>query len=659
MREVPCPACQGCAAQAGVAGRPARRPQHLRRLRPAHRRLREVPAGGRLHRPRAADRRAGHQGDRGPARLPARRGPGLPLARPRRGHAVRRRGAADPAGHPDRLRAGRRALRPRRAAHRAAPARQPPADRDPDPAARPGQHADRRRARRGHHRHRRLGGRHRPRAPASTAARSCTPARSPGLLDPPRLAHRRVPLRPQARSRPPSCAAPRTGREVTVVGAREHNLREVERRLPARQPGRGHRGVRLGQVDAGQRHPLHRAGQQAQRRPPGAGPAQDGHGAGAPRQGRARRPGPDRPHAPQSNPATYTGVFDHMRTLFAETTEAKIRGYHAGPVLVQRQGRPLRRVLRRRHDQDRDELPARRLRPVRGLPRRAVQPRDARGALQGQDDRRRPRHADRGGRRVLRRRAGDRPAPEDARTTSASATSGSVSRRRPCPAARRSGSSWPPSCRSGRPGGPIYVLDEPTTGLHFEDIRKLLGVLQGLVDKGNTVIVIEHNLDVIKNADWIIDMGPEGGNGGGRVIAEGTPEQVATVAESHTGRFLAPILERSARTPGRPTGVSPTRARAAEEAAASATASAPGRRSRQPRRRPGRRRRRRPPGLPRRPPRPRRRRHGPRRPRRRHRARRRRSRPGGRRDLAGVLTPRGADTARVPTPAAAGHRRAP
>jgi excinuclease ABC subunit A len=97
-------------------------------------------------------------------------------------------------------------------------------------------------------------------------------------------------------------------------------------------------------------------------------------------------------------------------------------------------------------------------------------------------------------------------------------------------------------------GRTIYVLDEPTTGLHFEDIRKLLDVLQGLVDKGNTVIVIEHNLDVIKNADWIIDMGPEGGSRGGEVIAEGTPEDVADVEASHTGRYLKPILDRTART---------------------------------------------------------------------------------------------------------------
>jgi len=92
-------------------------------------------------------------------------------------------------------------------------------------------------------------------------------------------------------------------------------------------------------------------------------------------------------------------------------------------------------------------------------------------------------------------------------------------------------------------GRTIYVLDEPTTGLHFEDIRKLLGVLQSLVDKGNTVLVIEHNLDVIKNADWVVDMGPEGGSGGGTVVAQGTPEHIASVPESHTGRFLAEALE--------------------------------------------------------------------------------------------------------------------
>ena len=79
-------------------------------------------------------------------------------------------------------------------------------------------------------------------------------------------------------------------------------------------------------------------------------------------------------------------------------------------------------------------------------------------------------------------------------------------------------------------------------------MRKLLGVLQGLVDKGNTVIVIEHNLDVIKSADWIVDLGPEGGSGGGRVIAEGTPEEVAALEDSHTGRFLAPVLAKTART---------------------------------------------------------------------------------------------------------------
>ncbi|TLT34066.1 ATP-binding cassette domain-containing protein, partial [Acinetobacter baumannii] len=92
-------------------------------------------------------------------------------------------------------------------------------------------------------------------------------------------------------------------------------------------------------------------------------------------------------------------------------------------------------------------------------------------------------------------------------------------------------------------GKTLYILDEPTTGLHFHDIAKLLDILHELRNKGNTIVVIEHNLDVIKTADWVVDLGPEGGSGGGMIIAEGTPEQVAKVEISHTGRFLKPMLK--------------------------------------------------------------------------------------------------------------------
>jgi excinuclease ABC subunit A len=92
-------------------------------------------------------------------------------------------------------------------------------------------------------------------------------------------------------------------------------------------------------------------------------------------------------------------------------------------------------------------------------------------------------------------------------------------------------------------GRTFYILDEPTTGLHFDDVRQLLIVLQRLVDAGNTVLVIEHNLDVIKSADTIIDLGPEGGDRGGEIVATGTPEQIAANPASHTGRFLKPVLE--------------------------------------------------------------------------------------------------------------------
>jgi excinuclease ABC subunit A len=93
-------------------------------------------------------------------------------------------------------------------------------------------------------------------------------------------------------------------------------------------------------------------------------------------------------------------------------------------------------------------------------------------------------------------------------------------------------------------GRTLYILDEPTTGLHFHDVKKLLEVLHELTDQGNTVVVIEHNLEVIKTADWIIDLGPEGGDGGGEIIASGTPEDIVKVERSYTGKFLGPVLRR-------------------------------------------------------------------------------------------------------------------
>ena len=227
----------------------------------------------------------------------------------------------------------------------------------------------------------------------------------------PRLAHRHVPLRP-ARD-PDARRAPRPRR---APDHRDRRPREQppERlgRLPARQPRRGHRRLRLRQVDARQRHPLQRPRQQAQRRAPRARPAQDGHRARPARQGRPRRPEPDRTHPAIEPRDLHRRLRQHAQALRRDDRGQGAR-LPAGPVLLQRQGRPLRRVLRRRHDQDRDELPARRLRPVRGVPRGPLQPGDAGGALQGQDDRRRARHADRGGRHVLRGGSRDRAPPQD------------------------------------------------------------------------------------------------------------------------------------------------------------------------------------------------------------------------------------------------------
>ncbi len=244
---------------------------------------------------------------------------------------------------------------------------------------------------------------------------------------------------------------------------------------------------------------------------------------------------------PRSNPATYTGVFDHVRKLFAQTTEAKVRGYQPGrfsfnvkggrcdacsgdgtlkiemnflpdvyvPCEVCHGGRYNRETLE-------VHFKGKTIADVLDMP--IEQAADFFAAVPSIS-----RHL-----RTLNDvglgyvRLGQ-PAPT---------LSGGEAQRVKLASELQKRST----------GRTIYVLDEPTTGLHFEDIGKLLAVLQGLVDKGNTVIVIEHNLDVIKNADWVIDLGPEGGTRGGRVVATGTPEDIAASPDSYTGQFLAPVL---------------------------------------------------------------------------------------------------------------------
>jgi len=249
---------------------------------------------------------------------------------------------------------------------------------------------------------------------------------------------------------------------------------------------------------------------------------------------------------PRSNPATYTGVFDHIRRLFAETEEAKVRGYQPGRFSFNVKGGrceacagdgtikiemnflpdvyvPCEVCHGARYNRETLEVhfKGRTIAEVLDLPIE-----EALGFFEA--------------------------VPPIARhlRTLVDVGLGYVRLGQPAPTlsggeAQRVKLSSELQKRST--GRTVYVLDEPTTGLHFEDVRKLIGVLQGLVDKGNTVLVIEHNLDVIKTADWVIDLGPEGGSGGGSVLAEGTPEQVAEVEASHTGRFLVPLLGSSRR----------------------------------------------------------------------------------------------------------------
>ncbi|WP_433057911.1 excinuclease ABC subunit UvrA [Dactylosporangium sp. CS-033363] len=262
---------------------------------------------------------------------------------------------------------------------------------------------------------------------------------------------------------------------------------------------------------------------------------------------------------PRSNPATYTGVFDNIRKLFAETTEAKVRGYGPGRFSFNVKGGrceacagdgtikiemnflpdvyvPCEVCKGARYNRETLEVhyKSRTIAEVLDMPIA-----EAEGFFEAI------------------------PAIHRHLKTLVDVGLGYVRLGQPAPTlsggeAQRVKLASELQKRST--GRTVYVLDEPTTGLHFEDIRKLLLVLQGLVDKGNTVIVIEHNLDVIKAADWIIDMGPEGGHKGGTVVAAGTPEEVAELPESYTGQFLRPVLGLK----GEPSGSPEARDRAAQ-----------------------------------------------------------------------------------------------
>ncbi len=260
---------------------------------------------------------------------------------------------------------------------------------------------------------------------------------------------------------------------------------------------------------------------------------------------------------PRSNPATYTGVFDNIRKLFAETTEAKVRGYGPGRFSFNVKGGRCEECA----GDGTKKI------EMNFLPDVYVPCDECKGARYNRETL----EVHYKGRTIAE--VLDMPIEEASGffeaipaihrhlKTLVEVGLGYVRMGQPAPTlsggeAQRVKLASELQKRST--GRTVYVLDEPTTGLHFEDIRKLLKVLESLVDKGNTVIVIEHNLDVIKTADWLIDMGPAGGNRGGLVLAAGTPEELAEVAESDTGKYLRRTLGLT----GEPTGAPEAVARA-------------------------------------------------------------------------------------------------
>ncbi|MGI8646019.1 MAG: excinuclease ABC subunit UvrA, partial [Nocardioides sp.] len=268
---------------------------------------------------------------------------------------------------------------------------------------------------------------------------------------------------------------------------------------------------------------------------------------------------------PRSNPATYTGVFEHVRQLFASTPEAKMRGYLQGRFSFNVKGGRCEACA----GDGTIKI------EMNFLPDVYVPCEVCHGARYNRETL----EVYYKGKTIAE--VLDMPIEEAAEFFAAvppisrhMKTLGEVGLgyvRLGQPATTLSGGEaqrvkLSSELQKRSTGRTVYVLDEPTTGLHFEDIRKLLLVLGRLVDQGNSVLVIEHNLDVIKTADWLVDMGPEGGSRGGYVVAEGTPEQVAADEASHTGRFLAPLLE------GRSVTRAPARKAPAKKAPAKKTA---------------------------------------------------------------------------------------
>lgn len=248
---------------------------------------------------------------------------------------------------------------------------------------------------------------------------------------------------------------------------------------------------------------------------------------------------------PRSNPATYTGTFDMIRDLFAKTPDAKIRGYQ--------QGRFSFNVKGGRCESCRGDGVLKI--EMHFLPDVYVPCEICKGKRYNRETLE-VKYKGKSIADVLAMNIEEaveffKPIPKIHRKLETLLEVGLGYIRMGQPATTLSGGEaqrvkLASELSKRSTGRTLYILDEPTTGLHFEDVRRLLMVLHRLVDQGNTVLVIEHNLDVIKTADWIIDLGPEGGNGGGEIVATGTPEEVAEVQRSHTGQFLKDIFERVA-----------------------------------------------------------------------------------------------------------------